>query len=167
MAASFSKKVRFNTFRLEVYPFVSFSKTWSMIFSAAQLCCGALLFWKRPHPLRHCFAMPPLPEGEATHIPDSAAANRGIAIGSPFGRAGAQRLRGQGRCREIKNTAIASLLQKLMLIAVQIFFGTELALSVTFGDTSPKGRGKGLPGSSWLSLWESWREAPERASPLG
>ena len=28
-----------------------------------------------------------------------------------------------------------------MLIAVQIFFGTELALSVTFGDTSPKGRG--------------------------
>ena len=31
-------------FRLEVYPFVSFSKTWSMIFSAAQLCCGALLF---------------------------------------------------------------------------------------------------------------------------
>lgn len=31
-----------------------------------------------------------------------------------------------------------------MLIAVQIFFGTELALSVTFGDTSPKGRGKSL-----------------------
>ena len=156
MAASFSKKVRFNTFRLEVYPFIGnktsqsalwrsqhtgcgtqhplrvvnntcvllaaaptaipcvrhwrrslllprkgaksrkpFSKTWSMIFSAAQLCCEALLFWKRPRPLRHCFAMPPLPEGEATHIPDSAAANRGIAIGSPFGRAGAQRLRGR------------------------------------------------------------------------
>lgn len=33
-----------------------------------------------------------------------------------------------------------------MLIAVQIFFGTELALSVTFGDTSPKGRGFGRPG---------------------
>ena len=32
-----------------------------------------------------------------------------------------------------------------MLIAVQIFFGTELALSVTFGDTSPKGRGFGRP----------------------
>lgn len=32
-----------------------------------------------------------------------------------------------------------------MLIAVQIFFGTELALSVTFGDTSPKGRGFGKP----------------------
>ena len=32
MAASFSKKVRFNTFRLEVYPFVSFSKTWSIRF---------------------------------------------------------------------------------------------------------------------------------------
>ena len=28
-----------------------------------------------------------------------------------------------------------------MLIAVQIFFGTELALSVTFGDTSSRGRG--------------------------
>ena len=64
---------------------------------------------------------------------------------SPLGRAGAQRLRGQGRCREIKNTAIASLLQKLMLIAVQIFFGAELALSVTFGDTSPKGRGFAKP----------------------
>ena len=33
-----------------------------------------------------------------------------------------------------------------MLIAVQIFFGTELALSVTFGDTSPKGRGFGKTG---------------------
>ena len=48
MAASFSKKVRFNTFWLEVYPFVSFSKAWSMIFSAAQLCCGALLFCLNP-----------------------------------------------------------------------------------------------------------------------
>ena len=28
-----------------------------------------------------------------------------------------------------------------MLIAVQIFFGTELALSVTFGDTSSRGGG--------------------------
>ena len=44
----FFKKVRFNTFRLEVYPFVSFSKAWSMIFSAAQLCCGALLFCLNP-----------------------------------------------------------------------------------------------------------------------
>ena len=49
-------------FRLEVYPFVSFSKTWSMIFSAAQLCCGALLFCKgkailcttSPSMLTHC-----------------------------------------------------------------------------------------------------------------
>ena len=31
-------------FRLEVYPFLSFSKAWSMIFSAAQLCYGAFLF---------------------------------------------------------------------------------------------------------------------------
>ena len=35
-------------FRLEVYPFVSFSKTWSMIFSAAQLCCRVLLFCLNP-----------------------------------------------------------------------------------------------------------------------
>ena len=56
--------------------------------------------------------------------------------------------------------------------------GSESALSVTFGDTSPKGRGKKhsqyalgtlskkrqetCPPQSWLSLRESWREAPER-----
>ena len=60
-------------------------------------------------------------------------------LGSPLGKAGAQRLRGQGRCREIKNTAIASLLQKLMLIAVQIFFGTELALSSPSVTPLPEG----------------------------
>ena len=43
--AAFSlKKATPKHFRLEVYPFVSFSKTWSIIFSAAQLCCGAFLF---------------------------------------------------------------------------------------------------------------------------
>ena len=44
------------------------------------------------------------------------------------------------------------------------------ALSVTYGDTSPKGRGKSTAGNflvtpntlvinftAWLSLWESWR----------
>ena len=57
--------------------------------------------------------------------------------------------------------------------------GSGCALSVTFGDTSPKGRGKKhshyalgtlskerqetFPPRSWLSLWESWRKAPERA----
>ena len=41
--------------------------------------------------------------------------------------------------------------------------GSVLALSVTFGDTSPKGRGKSFPEGQRLSLWESWREAPERA----
>ena len=56
--------------------------------------------------------------------------------------------------------------------------GSGCALSVTFGDTSPKGRGKKhsqyalgtlskkrqetCPPQSWLSLRESWREAPER-----
>ena len=47
---------------------------------------------------------------------------------------------------------------------------TACALSVTCGDTSPKGRGKGTVGNfliilktsatnvaAWLSLWESWR----------
>ena len=47
---------------------------------------------------------------------------------------------------------------------------TACALSVTYGDTSPKGRGKSIAGSflivpntlvmnltAWLSLWESWR----------
>ena len=57
--------------------------------------------------------------------------------------------------------------------------GSGCALSVTFGDTSPRGRGKkhsrhalgslskerqeAFPPRSWLSLRESWREAPERA----
>ena len=62
--------------------------------------------------------------------------------------------------------------------------GSGSALSVTFGDTSPKGRGKKhsqyalgtlskkrqetCPPRSWLSLRESWREAPERVrSPAG
>ena len=56
--------------------------------------------------------------------------------------------------------------------------GAGCALSVTFGDTSPRGRGKkhsrhalgslskerqeACPPRSWLSLRESWREAPER-----
>ena len=41
-----------------------------------------------------------------------------------------------------------------------------VALSVTFGDTSPIGRGFGIPQGPRLSLWESWREAPERARTL-
>ena len=62
--------------------------------------------------------------------------------------------------------------------------GAGCALSVTFGDTSPRGRGKKhsrhalgslskerqetCPPRSWLSLRESWREAPERVrSPAG
>ena len=62
--------------------------------------------------------------------------------------------------------------------------GSGCALSVTFGDTSPRGRGKkhsrhalgslskekqeACPPRSWLSLRESWREAPERVrSPAG
>ena len=34
-------------FRLEVYPFISFSKEWSMIFSAAYLCYGAFFFFEK------------------------------------------------------------------------------------------------------------------------
>ena len=36
-------------------------------------------------------------------------------------------------------------LTKSLLIAVQRLFRAGLALSVTFGDTSPKGRGFGIP----------------------
>ena len=37
------------------------------------------------------------------------------------------------------------------------FARSGLALSVPFGDTSPKGRGKTLRAGPWLSLWESWQ----------
>lgn len=48
-----------------------------------------------------------------------------------------------------------------MLIAVQMLFRAGLALSVTFGDTSPKGRGTGEPGHSALDAGSvCWRKMP-------
>ena len=47
-----------------------------------------------------------------------------------------------------------------MLIAVQRLFRAGLALSVTFGDTSPKGRGFGRPGHSELDAESPiWRKS--------
>ena len=64
-----------------------------------------------------------------------------------------------GRCDSIALT-------KGLLIAVRRLCHRRLALSVTFGDTSPKGRGFCIPQGPRLPLWGSWREAPERARPL-
>ena len=56
----------------------------------------------------------------------------------------------------------------------EIAIAAECTLSVTCGDTSPKGRGKGgckFEHGTWLSLWESWHgeAVTERAlgSPSG
>ena len=54
------------------------------------------------------------------------------------------RLRGQGCCQTaLRSDSIA--LTKSLPIAAQRLFPAGLALSVTFGDTSPKGRGFGRP----------------------
>ena len=54
------------------------------------------------------------------------------------------RLRGQGCCQTaLRSDSIA--LTKSLPIAAQRLFPAGLALSVTFGDTSPKGRGLGRP----------------------
>ena len=46
--------------------------------------------------------------------------------------------------RQNKNTAIVSLWQKSLRIAARRLCRNWLALSVTFGATSPKGRGTGV-----------------------
>jgi hypothetical protein len=53
-----------------------------------------------------------------------------------------------------------------MLIAVQMLFGDGLALSVTFGDTSPKGRGTGIPQCFVFhrKLFRSARGSPTRGA---
>ena len=38
----------------------------------------------------------------------------------------------------------------------------NLTLSVTYGDTSPKGRGKIFAVTAWLSLGESWARSGRR-----
>ena len=79
------------------------------------------------------------------------------ANGSPSGGAGeelATRLRGLGRCQTaLRRDSIA--LIKSLPIAAQRFFPAGLALSVTFGDTSPKGRGFGRPEGAKNPPWRS------------
>ena len=108
-----------------------------------------------------------LPKGEALDIPQGLPSS---TKGSPFGRAGAKRLRGQARHERTAHAAISRLFVRAILSLRPRITVSILALSVTFGDTSPRGRGfRYSAGPSLfderLSLWESWREAPERASP--
>ena len=62
-------------------------------------------------------------------------------MSSPFGRAGAQAPERARLLTETLKHSDHTALSKALLIAVQQLFGNGLALSVTFGDTSPKGRG--------------------------
>ena len=67
------------------------------------------------------------------------------AKGSPFGRAGAKRLRGQARHERTAHAAISRLFVRAMLSLRPRITVSILALSVTFGDTSPRGRGFAKP----------------------
>ena len=68
-----------------------------------------------------------------------------LAKGSPFGRAGAKRLRGQARHERTAHAAISRLFVSAILSPRPQITVSILALSVTFGDTSPKGRGFAKP----------------------
>ena len=63
------------------------------------------------------------------------------AKGSPFGGAGAKRLRGQARHERTAHAAIGILFVRAILSPRPQITVSILALSVTFGDTSPRGRG--------------------------
>ena len=63
------------------------------------------------------------------------------ARGSPSGGAGAKRLRGQARRERTAHAAISRLFVRAMLSPRPRITVSILALSVTCGDTSPKGRG--------------------------
>ena len=67
------------------------------------------------------------------------------ANGSPFGRAGAKRLRGQARRERTAHAAISRLFVRAMLSLRPQITVSILALSVTFGDSSPKGGASGVP----------------------
>ena len=67
------------------------------------------------------------------------------ANGSPFGRAGAKRLRGQARRERTAHAAISRLFVSAMLSLRPQIIVSILALSVTFGDSSPKGGASGVP----------------------
>ena len=67
------------------------------------------------------------------------------ANGSPFGRAGAKRLRGQARRERSAHAAISRLFVRAILSLRLRITVSILALSVTFGDSSPKGGASGVP----------------------
>ena len=67
------------------------------------------------------------------------------ARGSPFGGAGAKRLRGQARHERTAHAAISRLFVRAMLSLRPQITVSILALSVTCGDTSPRGRGFAKP----------------------
>ena len=79
-----------------------------------------------------------LPRGEALDIPQGLPSS---TKGSPFGGAGAKRLRGQARRERNAHAAISRLFVRAMLSLRPRITVSILALSVTFGDTSPRGRG--------------------------
>ena len=79
-----------------------------------------------------------LPRGEALDIPQGLPSS---TKGSPFGGAGAKRLRGQARHERTAHAAISRLFVSAMLSPRPRITVSILALSVTFGDTSPRGRG--------------------------
>ena len=57
MAAFSSKKETPKLFRLEVYPFIPFSRAWSMIYAPRSFAMGRFCF-ALIKPLRHGFAVP-------------------------------------------------------------------------------------------------------------
>ena len=67
------------------------------------------------------------------------------ANGSPSGGAGAKRLRGQARHERTAHAAISRLFVSAMLSLRPRITVSILALSVTFGDSSPKGGASGVP----------------------
>ena len=114
-----------------------------------------------------------LPQGE----PSGAALRlHAFAKGSHFGGAGAKRLRGRGCGQEAAHLvwhclAEAQSYRKHDLNRGEVSPQAGLPSPSSLRDaTSPKVRGFGYTGkfafSKKLSLWESWREAPERARPL-
>ena len=81
---------------------------------------------------RFCFSMA-LPRGEALDIPQGLPSS---TKGSPFGRAGAKRLRGQARRERTAHAAIIRLFVRAILSPRPRIPVSILALSVTFGDTA-------------------------------
>ena len=84
-----------------------------------------------------------------------------LAKGSPFGRAGAKRLRGQARHERTAHAAISRLFVRAMLSLRPRIIVSILALSVTCGDTSPRGRGFVRTGKVCKKLQKPLANFPE------